>query len=420
MYSIYNKKATCSFLTEKVETPKRLMKKTTILITCLLLASLSQTLYAQGDRTTGQKNNYISTGMPIILICPDAVAGAMGDVGAASNPDSYSAHWNNAKFAFIDNNMGFSTTYTPWLKNLGVGDMNLLYLSGYKSLNNRSTLAASLTFFSLGEIMGTDVEGNSVGTMNPNEFAIDATYAMKLSDELSLGATGRFLQSDLTNGQMISDGSTYVTTKPARSLAADLGLYWQHSVDKAQEIAFGAFISNMGAKLSYSDDDTKKEFLSTNLRIGARYTNEIDEHNKVSLLLDLNKLLVPTPPSTDTARNKYYHNMTEYYNTGVMRGAIQSFFDAPGGFAEELHEVQISAGGEYWYKNTLAARAGYFFEHSTKGGRQYATVGFAIKYNVITFDFSYLVPTTSFSSNPLANTIRISLTMNLAKKKSSI
>ena len=371
---------------------------------------------------TGQTRNYISTGMPILLIAPDATAGALGDVGVATTPDIYSAHWNNAKFAFIEGDLGFSTTYTPWLRNLGVGDMNLLYLGGYKRINTRSTIAASLTYFSLGEIQSTDNDGNSTGLLNPNEFAADVTYAMKLNDELSIGASGRFIQSDLTNGQDISDGGGYVTTKPGRSLAADLGFYWQHPIDGAQEVALGAFVSNMGAKLSYSDDDTHQEFLPANLRVGARYTNELDESNKISLMVDINKLLVPTPPVTvgDSTYSDYYRNLKEdYNNTGVMRGIIQSFYDAPGGFSEELRELQISVGAEYWYKNTLAARAGYFYENDTKGGRKYATVGFALKYNVMQFDFAYLIPTTAFSSNPLSNTIRISLTFNLTKSKKS-
>jgi hypothetical protein len=399
------------------------MKKIRILLASAIVLSLAMStpLAAQNGRTTGQNQNYISTGMPILLISPDAIASGLGDAGAASLPDIYSAHWNNAKFAFVDGSLGFSTTYTPWLRHLGVGDMNLLYLGGYYRINNRSTAAASLTYFSLGEIQSTDVEGNPLGIMNPNELAFDMTYAMKLNEELSLGATGRFIQSDLTNGQILSDGSSYVTTKPARSLAADIGLYWQHAIDKEQDIALGAFISNMGAKLSYSDDDTKKEFLPTNLRIGGRYTNQLDEYNEISLLLDLNKLLVPTPPTTigDETYSDYYHNRAEYYQTGVMRGAIQSFYDAPGGLTEELHEIQISTGVEYWYKQTLAARAGYFFEHDTKGGRQYATFGFGLRYNIMQFDLAYLVPTTSFSSNPLTNTVRISLTVNLKPAKST-
>ena len=393
----------------------------TLLVGTLLIGFACNTNAQTPAALTGQTRNYISTGMPILLIAPDATAGAMGDAGVASTPDIYSAHWNNAKFASIEGDFGLSTTYTPWLRNLGVGDMNLLYLGGYKKINSRSTVAASLTYFSLGEIQSTDPEGNSNGTMNPNEFAADVTYTMKLNDELSLGASGRFIQSDLTNGQNVSDGSGYVTTKPGRSLAADLGLYWQHPIDEAQTVAVGAFISNMGAKLSYSDDDTRQEFLPANLRVGARYSYELDESNRINVVADVNKLLVPTPPVTvgDVTYSDYYQNMTEYYNTGVMRGIIQSFYDAPGGFSEELRELQYSVGAEYWYKNTLAARAGYFYENDTKGGRQYATVGFALKYNVMQFDFAYLIPTTAFSSNPLSNTIRISLTFNLIKAKKS-
>lgn len=395
------------------------MKKVRIFTAALLALSFLGTANAQNTNTAGQTKNYISTGMPIMLIAPDAVSGAMGDAGVAAAPDAYSAHWNNAKFAFIESDFGLSTTYTPWLRNLGVGDMNLLYLGGYKRINKISTVAASLTYFSLGQITCTDELGNSKGEMNPNEFTFDATYAMQINEELSLGASLRYIHSDLTNGQDISDGSGTVGTKPGRSIAADLGLYWERDIQEGQQLALGAFISNMGAKLSYSDDDTRKEFLPSNLRLGARYTYDIDESNSISALLDINKLLVPTPCKSigDSTYSKYYHNMTEYYSTGMMKGAIQSFYDAPGGFREEMQELQISAGAEYWYKNTLAARAGYFYEHANKGGRQYATIGFGLKYNLLQFDFAYLVPTTSFSSNPLANTVRISLTLNFAKKK---
>lgn len=391
------------------------MKQIKLIIACALLISLTANVSAQGRNSaiTGQTKNYISTGMPILLIASDAISGAMGDVGAATTPDMYSGHWNNAKFAFIDSKFGVSTTYTPWLRNIGVGDMNLLYLSLYKKINARSTFAASVTYFSLGDIDGTDEQGNLTLTMHPNEFATDATYAMKLSDELSIAATGRFIRSDLTNGQDISDGSSRSTTKPANSFAADLGMYWQHDLEGNQQVAIGGFISNLGAKLSYSDDDTHKEFLPTNLRLGARYTTDIDSYNDISFMFDVNKLLVPTPPVTvgDETYSDYYANRTEYANTGVIRGALQSFYDAPGGITEELHELQLSAGAEYWYKKTLAVRAGYFYEHDTKGGRQYATVGFGVRYNLMQFDFAYLIPTTRFRNNPLSNTVRITLSL---------
>ncbi|MBP5535885.1 MAG: type IX secretion system outer membrane channel protein PorV [Bacteroidales bacterium] len=396
------------------------MKKS-ILLALLTVIAVTGRVSAQDDDNvnlyTGQTHNFISTGIPILLTTPDAVGGAMGDAGVASEPDAYSAHWNNAKFAFIENNMGVSTTYTPWLRNLGTYDMNLLYLGAYRRINNRSTLAAALTYFSLGEISNTDNEGKELGIFQPNEFAFDVTYAMKLNDNLSLGATGRFVRSDLTNGMDV-DGQT---TKAANGLAADVGIYYHTDIDSRQQFALGAHISNLGSKLSYSDEDTQKEFLPANLRIGGRYTFKPDDYNKINILLDINKLLVPTPPKTvgDSTYSTFYRNMTEYRNTGAMLGAIQSFYDAPGGIGEEFRELQLSLGAEYWYANTFAARAGYFFEHETKGGRQYLTVGGGIRYNIFTFDLAYLIPTTRFSQNPLTNTVRISLTMNFAKSKKS-
>jgi hypothetical protein len=395
------------------------MKK---LISLTLLMAMGGMLWAQSSwiGQDASNKNYISTGMPILLIAPDAVSAALGDAGVASTPDAYSAHWNNAKFAFIENQAGISTTYTPWLRKLQVGDMNLFYLGGYYRINNRSTAAASLTYFTLGDIDMTDIDGQKINTLHPNEFAIDATYALKLTDDLSLGATGRYMRSDLTNGQTINDGSGNTATQAANSLAADIGLYFQKGIDNNQEYALGLFISNLGAKLSYSNDDNDKEFLPANLRFGGRYTNRIDNYNKISVLLDFNKLLVPTPPYTKdgvTYPSRYANNYAEYNNIGVIQGAIQSFYDAPGGFSEEMHEVQISTGAEYWYAETFAIRAGYFYEHETKGGRQYATVGFGIRYNYFSGDFAYLIPTTTVSTNSLANTIRISIGIDMKPTK---
>lgn len=349
--------------------------------------------------------------MPVLLIAPDAVSAAMGDAGVASKPDAYSAHWNNAKFAFVENDMSFSTTYTPWLRKLGVGDMNLLYIGGYKRINSRSAVAMSLTYFSLGDIESMNEEGVETGNMHPNEFAVDLSYAMKVGDNISLGATGRLNHSDLTNGQDVGTQ----TTKAANSLAADIGLYYQKPISSTQELALGAFISNLGAKLSYSDDDTENEFLPANLRIGGRYSHQFDEFNKINFLLDLNKLLVPTPPKQKSGESQadFSKRAADYKKTGVIQGALQSLYDAPGGFSEKMKEIQLSTGAEYWYNNMFAARLGYFFEHEDKGGRQYATVGFGIRYNIVGFDFSYLIPTTRIDNSPLAHTIRISLTLNL-------
>lgn len=394
------------------------MKK---LIFLTLLVAMGGTLGAQSAYSEiGQNKNFISTGMPIMLIAPDAISAAMGDAGVASTPDAYSAHWNNAKFAFIENVAGVYTTYTPWLRKLKVGDMNLFYLGGYYRINDRSTAAASLTYFTLGDIDMTNMEGDKINTLHPNEFAVDITYALKLSDNLSLGATGRFMRSDLTNSMSIEDGGGWTSTQAANSLAADIGLYFQQPIDKVQDFALGLFISNLGAKLSYSNDDNDKEFLPANLRLGGRYTNRIDEYNKISFLLDFNKLLVPTPPYTKDGvdyPSRYASNWAEYNNIGVIQGAIQSFNDAPGGFSEEIHEIQISTGAEYWYAESFAFRAGYFYEHETKGGRQYATVGFGIRYNYFSGDFAYLIPTTKVATNSLANTVRISIGLDMKPTK---
>lgn len=390
------------------------MKRFALIITAALLA------FGMNAQETGQNKNYISTGMPILLIAPDATSSGMGDVGVASAPDLYSAHWNNAKFAFIEGTMGVGLTYTPWLRNLKVGDMNLFYLSGYYRINSRSTVAAGLTYFTLGDIDNTNEFGDVLQVIHPNEFAVDATYALKITDNLSLGASGRFIRSDLTNGAQVGTDGDHMATHAANSLAADIGMYYQGSVDVNQDIALGFHISNLGAKLSYEDDDNKKEFLPANLRIGGRYTNRIDDFNEISVLVDANKLLVPTRPYTRDGVHyptRYAKDLTEYNNIGVVAGALQSFADAPGGFSEELQEVQLSAGLEYWYARTFAVRAGYFFEHENKGGRQYATFGVGLRYNVFKIDLSYLVPTTKLSTNPLAHTIRIGLALEMMPEK---
>lgn len=391
------------------------MKKLNLFILLAMLAGMAQ---AQTQKQTfaGQRNNYISTGMPILQIAPDAVSSALGDAGAASTPDANSAHWNVAKFVQAEGKGGITTTYTPWLRKLGVTDMNLFYLGGYYKINNRHAVGASLTYFSLGSLQCTDWEGNDRGTYKPNEFALDVSYSLLVADGLSIGASFRYLRSDLTNGMDIStDGSASgATTKAAQMGAADIGIYYQKEVDAQNEFAVGGFISNLGGKLSYSDDDTHKEFLPTNLRLGARYTYHVDSYNKLNVLFDINKLLVPTPQIEDTNKNYMYHNQT----ISAMKGVFQSFYDAPGGFKEEMQELMLSFGAEYWYSDMFAVRLGYFYENKYKGGRQYLSVGAGIRYNVFGFDFSYLIPTTTISNNPLTNTVRISLSVDFGVKHS--
>ena len=381
---------------------------------CLLLGLLMGTsnIYAQQtpDEIAGKdiSKNYISTAVPILLIAPDARSGGMGDVGVASTPDAYSSHWNSAKYAFIEDDFGMGMSYVPWLRKLGSADMNLLNLTGFKRINDRSAVAASLTYFSLGSIEFTDIDGTSKGTYKPNEFGLDVSYSMKLSENLSIGATGRYVRSDLTQG--VDVGTS--TTKAGNAIAADLGMYYQSGTnmfDMPGELAAGLFISNLGSKISYSDDDNEKDFLPANIRFGGRYTMDIDQYNTFSFMLDFNKLLVPTPPLYDEEGN-IIAGMDN--NIGTMLGAIRSFYDSPNGFSEELQELQISVGAEYWYDKVFAVRGGYFFEHENKGGRQYLTLGGTVKYQTLVLDISYLIPTTTLQTSPLANTVRISLAMN--------
>ena len=347
----------------------------------------------------------ISTGVPLLLIAPDARAGALGDLGAASTPDANSNHWNAAKLPFAEKKFAASLTYSPWLRDIA-GDIDLTYLAGYYKLNDISAIGASLTYFSLGSINFTNDEGVSMGDYNPNEFALDVSYSLKLTENLAAAVTGRYIRSDLTQRQSVQGNSTHA----ASAVAADIGLYYQKdlALDKPAQYALGLQISNLGNKISYSDN-LESSFLPANLRIGGRYSYSMDQFNRLSFMLDLNKLLVPTPPVRDTAGN-IYEGKDDH--VGVLQGAIQSFYDAPNGFKEELQEINISAGIEYWYNNMIAARAGYFYENKKKGDRQYLTLGLAIKYNSLGIDISYLVPT-SQTNNPLKNTLRVSLSFDM-------
>ena len=390
------------------------MKKILLLIAIILI---SNNIFAQLDNdnleidqlsgkvTDGAR--IISTGVPLLIIAPDARSGAMGDVGVASKPDANSLHWNAAKLAFMQNKTGVSFTYSPWLREL-VSDIELLYLGGYYKLNERSTLGASLTYFSLGAIDFFDQEGMATGTYKPNEFAMDLAYTMKLNENFAISLTGRYIRSDLTQGQNVGTTSTHA----ANAGAADLGLYYQKAIKavRPSEYALGLQISNLGSKISYSDN-MDSEFLPANLRLGGRYTTQLDQFNEISIMMDFNKLLVPTPPVYDDETGQIFAGMDP--NVGVFQGAIQSFYDAPNGFKEEIQEISLSVGAEYWYNKVLALRAGYFYEAKNKGARQYLTLGAGIKYNVMGLDISYLIATGQLNNNPLKNTLRVGLNFDL-------
>jgi hypothetical protein len=344
--------------------------------------------------------NTITTSVPFLLIGPDARAGAMGDVGVATTPDVNSMHWNPAKLAFNENDLGASMSFVPWLRSL-VNDINLSYITGYKKIGDDQAIGFELGYFSLGQITFTDKSGDLIGNYTPNEYVIGSAYSRKLSDDFSLSVGGKYILSDLTGGQSAGEYETF----SGRSFAADVAGFYNRPIrisGKDLDLAIGCNISNIGSKVSYTETSIR-DFIPINLRLGTALGADIDDYNKISLAFDINKLLVPTPPNENGGMDP---------DVGVVSGIFQSFWDAPGGTKEEFRELMYSVGGEYWYANQFALRAGYFNEHDTKGGRKYFTFGMGMKYTVYTIDFSYLVNANNNAgvTNPLANTMRFSLT----------
>lgn len=379
-----------------------------VFILVISLATVFISKAQDDDDLLGRQSDYnvIYTTVPFMTIAPDSRAGATGDAGVATSPDLSSQHWNAAKYIFMKDKTGFGLSYTPWLKNLGVSDLNLLYLSGYYKFDKRQAISGGLRYFNLGTIDYTDGSGNSLGTGKPNEFAFDLGYSRLFSDYFSMALVFRFIYSDIAGGKGILNNIEY---NPGVSYAVDYGIYYQKpfKIDrKDAEWAFGMNISNIGSKMSYSEGD-KKEFIPTNLRLGGRISMDLDEYNSLGLTLDLNKLLVPTPPHTSDDGDTIYAGKDD--NVGTMQGMVQSFYDAPGGFKEEMQEIMISIGIEYWYRKQFAIRAGYFYENEKKGNRKYFTAGVGLKYNVFSLDFSYLIPAVGGRNNPLANTMRFTL-----------
>lgn len=393
--------------------------KKSISLVVLLIGMVFFSLDAKSQSTyLGQDNNVITTAVPFLLISPDARSGGMGEAGVATKPDANSMHWNPAKYAFIDKDMGYSVSYSPWLRNL-VNDINLACLTGYKRLDENQTLAASLVYFSLGDITFTDVIGNPVGQYNPNEFSLDFTYSRKLGPNWSGAVSARWIHSNLTQGQFVGGAAT----KAGNSIATDVAFYYTKEIHikdvQESTLSFGANISNIGTKISYSDDNTAKDFIPTNLRIGSALTIALDDYNELSFFADINKLLVPTPPvfELDTLGQPIIGPdgnqiiaKGKSNDVSVVRGIFQSFYDAPDGFNEEMKEFFYSVGVEYWYDKVFALRGGFFYEDKSKGGRQFFTIGAGLKYNVFALDFSYLIPTEQH--NPLEHTLRFSLSFD--------
>ena len=378
-------------------------------IICSLL--LTTKIYAQGglqskESLLGQRN-VITTAAPFLLISPDSRSAAMGDLGAATSADANSIHWNASKLAFIEGDGGMAISAAPWLRQL-VPDIWFYYMSGYKKIDDKSTIGMSLRYFTLGNIQFTDNQGTSTGDYEPKEFALDGAYARKLSDNLSLGVALRFVFYDLARGQV---GSSGTEIKEGTAGAGDISMTYKNDVKLGErdfDYTIGGNISNIGNKITYTTE-ANRDFIPVNLRLGTFWNTQIDEYNEIGFGVDFNKLLVPTPQYEYDSLGEISGRVIA--DDPLINGMLSSFNDAPGGFKEELNEITISAGLEYWYAKQFALRAGYFYEADTKGSRKYMTFGAGLKYNVFQIDAAYLQPFAR--RHPLQNTIRFSLHFDL-------
>ena len=376
---------------------------------------LNVPVFSQSTILSGQDTSRrpIITAVPFLLISPDSRGSAMGETGVATSPDVNSVHWNNAKLAFIDKKYGFGMSYVPWLGKI-VDDMSVSYLSGFYKLDQVQTVGLSMKYFDLGEIQLTDNQGLSLGVENPKELSTAFTYSRKLTNDLSIGGSARYIWSNLTGSI-----SNYSDAKAGNSFSVDLGVYYNKEislVNRTSELSFGSHISNIGGKITYGSSKSL-DFIPVNLRVGTSLKTFLDQYNSITLAIDLNKLMVPSPPIYEVDINGNYvidptTNQAKILkgknpNRSVLSGIFSSFSDAPDGFSEEIKEITISTGLEYLYREIFSFRGGYFLENMDKGGRKFLTLGLGIKYNNLGVDFSYL--STPQNDHPLAETMRFSL-----------
>jgi hypothetical protein len=380
-------------------------------ISCSRLALLTSLLAG----AVGAEAQTITTAVPILTLSPDSRSAALGEAGVAISPDANSAYYNAGKLGFVTTKYSFSPSYTPWLRSV-TDDMGLGFVSGYGKIGPRSAVSASLMYFDLGQIQYRNSQNIEGPTFNPKEYAVTVSYGQKLTDNFGVGVSARYIRSNLTGG------SSGVDAQPGNAAAVDLGAYYTKEATIGTGIynlAFGGSILNIGNKITYTDPNNPS-FLPTTLKLGTAITRELDSYNKLTLALDFNKLLVPSPyyedpydPSNADQVKRVNDRNNEINQKNIVNGIISSFSDAPGGFSEELREINISAGLEYAYNDLMFARVGYFYEDPNKGGRQYLSMGLGIRYQVFGIDGAYLVPNSQ--ANPLSQTIRVSLHFNFNK-----
>jgi hypothetical protein len=411
-----------------------------ILFIALILTCFTGFSQPNGGATQNDLQlNTITTALPFMAITPDSRAGGMGDAGTALSPSSSSIYWNTSILIFSEKKSEISLSYTPWLRQL-TNDIHLSYLSGYYKINKQHAIGGALRYFSLGEITFTDASGNELREDKPSEFELTGAYAFKLSDKLSIGVNGKFAYSNLTGGLTVAG----VNTKPGVVGAADLSFsYYNDKVKfgKTKGVyTFATTLNNIGNKVAYSEL-SQRDFIPMNLKIGNSFLAKFDAYNEVVFSLDIQKLLVPTPASyNSTVGSNFGDLMSGRTNdVGVINGMLQSFYDAPGvvatdangeyiknpdgtyevvkgtRFKEEMAEINLAAGVEWWYNNTFAIRGGVFYESKNKGNRQFMNIGASLKYNMFGIDFSYLASLNGRQS-PLANTLRFTLRLYLGDK----
>ena len=390
-----------------------------------LAYGFSSNVWAQGGGVVhivaGQDETYrpLVPAVPILLLAPDARAGSLGDVGVATTPDINSVHWNNAKVAFMDKPYGVALSHTPWLVML-TDDMYISYLSGYAKIGPFQAVAASVRYFNIGNVFLRTQLGDNAGTFSPRDVAFDVTYSRKLSETFSMGLTMRGIYSTLSQGFDLQNGGN-----PALGFSVDLGAYYTKPnvsiFNVPTRISFGAHVSNVGTKISYGEDNDRN-FLPANLRLGTNFDFSLDERSQISLALDLNKLLIPTPPIYQTNEdNELVRDDNGNYviekgmnpSRSVISGIFTSFVDAPDGFVEEMQEIRVSTGIQYWYNQLFSLQTGYHHEAINKGNRSFFTLGAGFRYSIFGLDFSYLIPYTR--NHPLAQTLRFTLVFNFGK-----
>lgn len=409
------------------------MKKSFLtFVTAVMLAIPAMAQTSLSEAIANDYHNPIITGQPSLSITPDARGAAMGDAGVATNPDMNSQYWNPAKFAFMDMRGGINASYTPWLRKLGVNDIDLAYISGFYKWDDVQAVAMSLTYFSMGKVNMTDIQGTYLGESSPHEFSLDASYSRKLHEYVSMGVALRFIYSDLTNGMKSATSGDATDYHPAMTAAADISVYYKQPITLPMGesyISAGLNLQNLGGKLTYNN--ITQNFIPATLRIGAAYEIPFDDYNRLQMTVEARKLMVPSKRSRyarqgggditfnpkdpfNSATNEYRAagGVDPYSEISSVAGIFQSFHDAPGGAAEEFKEVGWGVGAEYSYNRQFFARVGYSHEDYIKGNRRLVQVGAGFHLSIFMLDFAYTIATAA--TNPLDQTMRFTLGFDLA------